>query len=551
MTRPWRSFVLLDFEKAYDRVSWPFLLEGLSRRRIGPRFLSMVKCLLASAASRLLINGYLWAPIAVTRSVRQGCPLSPALYALYIKHLHDMLRADEDLVGLPLPRGRQLKSSAFADDTGAVTATTPASVTALRNQVATFEEFAGARMNWHKSVSLVPDLTAAPLFQGMRVQPMSETATYLGIDLPEALTAGSQMEQLMKKVATRLALCGRTVDAGIFDRVLLANTAASAMLWYAAPVSTPGPVPQREYRSALSKFIWKNDPFAPHTMAESARLHPTDMELALVQPAILTELKRGALWSPFLKMWRDLAPLELKPPESTHQVLQQPLFGNPSIRDNNGEQFPSVGPKGAFGKAWLKAGVARIANLWDQQTRDWQQEAAVLKQHDGQTHKKERLQGIKRAIPGAWVDSLRTMQRFDMEWVTLSSEDPVRWLFQIKAQVDETWLVAEAWETPPSDFAPGQPLIRAPARDGWLPRDLVRSVSVVTDRKGLARTTHRAFCPERRPAQLAVDPAMWTWRRQGLQRRNLPLHQVFTKGIYRTLSAPYRMDQELQYRWAR
>ncbi|GBG79412.1 hypothetical protein CBR_g29559 [Chara braunii] len=428
-----------------------------------------LKCLLASAASRLLINGYLSDPIVVTRSVCQGCPLSPTLYALYIEHLHDMIRADEELEGLKLPGGRQLKSSAFADDTGAVTATTQASVRTLRNQVDTFEKFAGARMNWHKTVALVPDLTAAPLFEGMKVQPMTETASYLGIELPQALMDGSQMEQLMRKAATRLALCGKTLDAGIFGRVLLANTAASPMLWYAAPVSTPGPVPQREYRTTLSKFIWKNDPFAPHaihrvswrkliqpkaggglglidlatqiqalqlhtviwllleqddapwkiltlqTMAEAARLHPTDMELALMQPAILTELKRGALWSPFLKAWRDLAPLDLNPSKSTDHILQQPLFGNPRIQDSNGDQFPWPGPRGAFGKAWLKTGVARIADLWDLQTNDWQQESALLKQLDGQTHKKERLHRIKRAILEECVDALRTMQSFDRE----------------------------------------------------------------------------------------------------------------------------------------
>ncbi|GBG77568.1 hypothetical protein CBR_g24015 [Chara braunii] len=525
------------------------------------------------------------------------------LYALYVEHLHDMLRADAELEGLKLPGGRQLKSSAFADDTRAVTATTHASVRALRKQVGTFEKFAGARMNWHKTVALLPDLTAAPLFEGMHVQPMTEAASNLGIELPQTLTDGSQMEQLMRKAATRLALCGKTLDAGIFGRVLLANTAASAMLWYAAPVSTPSPVPQREYRMALSKFVWKNDPFAPHaihrvawrkliqpkvgwglglidpatqiqvlqlrtviwlllerddapwtiltlqTMAEAARLHPADMELALMQPAILTELKRGTLWSPFLQAWRSLAPLELNLPSSMDQILQQPLFDNPRIRDN-GEPFPWAGPRGAFGKAWLKVGVARIADLWDLQTDDWQPETALLQQLAGQTHKRERLHQIQWAIPEEWLGALRTRQRFDKEWVALRFDDQTCLLFQGMARVGELWLIAEAWENPPSEAALGRPLVRSPRRDGWVPRDLVRSVSVVTDRKGLPRVTHQAFRPKKRPAQLAVDPAMWHWRKQGLQHHGLPLHQVSTKAIYRSLTTPYRIDQELQCRWA-
>ncbi|GBG80394.1 hypothetical protein CBR_g30858 [Chara braunii] len=335
------AFVLLDFEKAYDRVSWPFLLEGLRRQGFGSTFLSMVKCLLGSAASRLLINGYLSDPIAVTRSVCQGCLLSPALYALYIEHLHDMIRADDELEGLKLPGGRQLKSSAFADDTGAVTAITSASVGALQNQV--------QALQLRTIIWLLLEQDCAP---------------------------------------------------------------------------------------------WKT--LTLQTMAEAVRLHPADMELALLQSAILTELKRGALWSRFLKAWPDLAPFQLKPSESIDQILQQPLFGNRWIPDNNGEPSPWTGPKGAFGKAWLKAGLARVADLWDLQTKDWQQETTLLKHLEGQKHWKERLCSIKKAILEAWVDTLRTMQRFDRDWVTLSSEGPVRLLFQITAQVGSTWLMVEA-----------------------------------------------------------------------------------------------------------
>ncbi|GBG92827.1 hypothetical protein CBR_g57347 [Chara braunii] len=189
-SHPPLAFVMLDFEKAYDRVSWPFLWQALLRRGLGCQFVNMVITLFSAAESRLLINGFLTQRIKVTRSVRQGCPLSPALYALFIEHLHDMLHANRDLIGLPLPHGKQLKSSAFADDTGAITALTPTSVRALTTQIGRFERYADAKLNWHKSVALVPDMNAADLFNDMRVQPITGGAVYLGIVMPDALSNG-------------------------------------------------------------------------------------------------------------------------------------------------------------------------------------------------------------------------------------------------------------------------------------------------------------------------------------------------------------------------
>ncbi|GBG89528.1 hypothetical protein CBR_g49318 [Chara braunii] len=456
------AFVLLDFEKAYERVAWPFLLEGMEHRGIGLRFLTTVRALLTSAQSRLLINGFLSNPLKVTRSVRQGCPLSPALYALYIEHLHDMLRADDSLVGLRLQQGDQMKISAFADDTGAITILKHQSVQALRKQIRAFERHAGARLNWHKSVVLLP---AAPLFEGMRTQPMTEASTYLGITMPDALTEGTQMEGLMTKATRRMALCGKVLSTGVFGRAFLANTAASSMLWYAGAVSTPDPVPRQDYRTAVCKFIWKNNPVAAHaihrvslrkliqpradgglgligpdtqiqalhlrtivwllleddkahwkiltlqTMAEALRLRPLEVETALLHPALLTNLKRGALWTPLLAQWRTLAPLQIQPPESTDQILQQPLFGNPLICDGEGNPFPWASTKGAFGRASLRAGVFRVADLWDQETKNWKDDKHILAQLDGQTTKRERLSAIRQAIPQDWILALKLNAR--------------------------------------------------------------------------------------------------------------------------------------------
>ncbi|GBG77566.1 hypothetical protein CBR_g24013 [Chara braunii] len=229
------AVLLLDFEKAYDRVRWGFLLRGMEKRGIGPRFRLAVKDLLGSATATVQINGFRSQLMRVTRSVRQGCPLSPALYILYVEHLHDMLRGDVRIRGLRLPDCRELKSNSFADDTAAFVECSERSVRAVREQVHNFETHAGAKVNWPKSVVMLHEGRGAEYFEDMRMVQGQENTTYLGVLLPAALTSGEQMENLLIEALTRMNRWAGISDVGLLGRVLVANNAVSSTLWYVAP----------------------------------------------------------------------------------------------------------------------------------------------------------------------------------------------------------------------------------------------------------------------------------------------------------------------------
>ena len=74
------TILLLDFEKAYDRVDWNFLYEVMDCLGLPSDYVKAVFALYNSAASRVLVGGALGNTFPITRSVRQGCPLAPYLF---------------------------------------------------------------------------------------------------------------------------------------------------------------------------------------------------------------------------------------------------------------------------------------------------------------------------------------------------------------------------------------------------------------------------------------------------------------------------------------
>jgi hypothetical protein len=72
----------LDFAKAYDRVSWPFLFLAMEALGFNQAFIKMTKLLLKDATASVCVNGEPSTPFKISRGVRQGCPLAPYLFLI-------------------------------------------------------------------------------------------------------------------------------------------------------------------------------------------------------------------------------------------------------------------------------------------------------------------------------------------------------------------------------------------------------------------------------------------------------------------------------------
>ena len=109
------TLISLDAAQAFDSVGWDFLYQVLERFGFDEKSVLCIRSLYSSPTARIKINGHLSCPIRLGRGCRQGCVLSPALFALFIEPLAQAIREDPEIQGV-LIGNTEYKISLFADD---------------------------------------------------------------------------------------------------------------------------------------------------------------------------------------------------------------------------------------------------------------------------------------------------------------------------------------------------------------------------------------------------------------------------------------------------
>ena len=110
---------LYDFSKAFNSTPHNGLLHTLTHMNFHPTVTHAISNLYSNALDFPIVNGFTLSSYTVTRGVRQGCPLSPTLFALYMDPLLRQLALSLQ-PSPPLTNANLSPSSVggFADDIG-------------------------------------------------------------------------------------------------------------------------------------------------------------------------------------------------------------------------------------------------------------------------------------------------------------------------------------------------------------------------------------------------------------------------------------------------
>uniref|UniRef100_A0A8C5M042 Reverse transcriptase domain-containing protein n=1 Tax=Leptobrachium leishanense TaxID=445787 RepID=A0A8C5M042_9ANUR len=265
----------VDAEKAFDRVNWQYLFAVLHTMGFGPRWCQWMAALYGEPHARIRVNGTLSDSITIRNGTRQGCPLSPLLFLLYLEPLLQEIRRSQDIKGLRLD-GQEYKVSAYADDLLFTLTDVDRSLPSLMRVLTEFANISDYKINPTKSEFMGPLIPNGSLVSiqetyGFKWKP--EGLTYLGIKLA---TTQSQLialnydpllrsvtEDLQKWNLPHISWLGRlnVLKMNILPRFLY--------LFQALPIFLP-----RSFfislRTQITRYIWRGKR-ARISFAEMAR----------------------------------------------------------------------------------------------------------------------------------------------------------------------------------------------------------------------------------------------------------------------------------------
>ena len=142
--------LLIDFEKAFDSISWTFISKVLDLFNFGPIFRKWINTFYTNSESCCLINGHLSEWFYLQRGCRQGDPISPYIFILCAEVLADLIRNNDNIKGIKL-QNTEFKISQFADDTSLILDGTEKSLSNALETLTFYGKISGLNINMDKT----------------------------------------------------------------------------------------------------------------------------------------------------------------------------------------------------------------------------------------------------------------------------------------------------------------------------------------------------------------------------------------------------------------
>lgn len=243
-----------DQEKAFDRISHKFIFQVLKEAGFSDKFVSMIRALYSRPSSAVIIQDRVSESFDVCRGVRQGDPLSPALYVLAFEPLLQKLSGDSRLCQFPLPPGAPpVALFAYADDLSIVVRD-EATVCTVLEVLDGYCEASGARIN--RSKSAVMYLNSAPTSaQPVHGLPVQARLRILGFHFEPGGLTPENWQIASEKLEARIRDVG-ALSCPLTARVTIVRSLLFSLLTYVASVMPVANRTKKHLEQILFRFLW-------------------------------------------------------------------------------------------------------------------------------------------------------------------------------------------------------------------------------------------------------------------------------------------------------
>lgn len=246
--------VAIDFEKAFDSISWNFLLKALKSFNLGESFVKWISVFYSNISSCVINNGFSTPLFNVERGVRQGDPLSPYLFIIVLELLLIKIRSNPRIKGIKFGNV-EVKLAAFADDLTTFVHD-KASIEHLFSTLGPFEKCSGLKLNKDKTEAYWLG-SSHNCKQNLGIETVNEPMKILGI----YFTYNSRLKHELNFDAILKSL-KKTLNGWqwrnltVFGKIQIIKTFAMPKLMFRASVLNPDKEFLKKINSVMFNFLW-------------------------------------------------------------------------------------------------------------------------------------------------------------------------------------------------------------------------------------------------------------------------------------------------------
>lgn len=251
----------LDLQKVFDTVQWPYIFNLLQKWGFGDSFLNVIHALYSTPSAQVRLQGFYSNSFPISRGTRQGCPLSPLIFAIAIESLAIAIRNNPNIQGIQ-SGSRCHKCTLFADDILLFVSSPLTSLPNICRLLDDFGKISGLRVNYNKSQALninIPDPLLARLRDSFRFSWSDSSISYLGIQLtPKTeLLYQANFPPLYKKLEEDLSHWSRLSLTRLGRINTIKMTLLPRILYYfrALPIPVDNTRLKR-FQANIVKYIW-------------------------------------------------------------------------------------------------------------------------------------------------------------------------------------------------------------------------------------------------------------------------------------------------------
>ena len=254
--------VSIDFEKCFDRVEHQSIFGAMKYFGFRPKFIQYVKLFFNKFEICTQNAGYVSDYFPKTRSINQGCPISPFLYNLCGEIMSHLIKGNPNIKGIKIgyPEVENVITQ-FADDTGLFLLYEENTLKATVETLTYVQKNTGLKVSYDKTcIYRLGSIrhTNAKLFTQKPMKWSNDDIEMLGVTITNDVKQNNRELDVITDKMEGVSKTWYYRQLTLIGKALLINTLMCSLFTYhlaVVPLVTPKQLKRVE--NIINEFLWK------------------------------------------------------------------------------------------------------------------------------------------------------------------------------------------------------------------------------------------------------------------------------------------------------